>query len=91
MFYKKKYKEARAEIEIMREELGKLYSQIDKRENIKKNYVDKEILRRRIEILQSMNKSLEYAEDKGLEPETYIIRSNKAIISTLKEFINKED
>ncbi len=58
---------------------------------IKKNYVDKEILRKRIETLQNMNKSLEWAEDKNLEPETYIIRSNKAIISTLKEFINKED
>jgi hypothetical protein len=74
MFYKKKYKELRAEIE-----------------NIKKNYIDKELLRKRIEILQSMNKSLEWAEDKGLEPENYIIRSNKAIISTLKEFLNKED
>ena len=58
---------------------------------IKKNYVDKEILRKRIETLENMNKSLEWAEDKNLEPETYIIRSNKAIISTLKEFINKED
>lgn len=58
---------------------------------IKKNYVDKDILRKRIETLQNMNKSLELAEDKNLEPETYIIRSNKAIISTLKEFINKED
>lgn len=58
---------------------------------IKKNYVDKEILRKRIETLENMNKSLEWAEDKNLEPETYIVRSNKAIISTLKEFINKED
>ena len=58
---------------------------------IKKNYVDKEILRKRIETLENMNKSLEWAEDKNLEPETYIIRSNKAIISTLKEFIAKED
>ena len=64
---------------------------VENMDYIKKNYVDKEIIRKRIETLQNINKNLEWAKNKKLEPETYIIRSNNAIISTLKELIDKED
>ena len=87
MFYKKKYKEARAEIEIMRKKLGNLYSQTDKSDysNLKFQMID---LRRENEELKfKLNQKEDLGEVISKIREVYLTNFDKDLHKQYVELV----
>lgn len=49
----------------------------------------KQKIKERIKILEDINDNLKFVENRGYEPENYIINSNKYIINFLNKLLNE--